>query len=132
MRRLFQNRRSWLLSVFLVVSVFGNAVVYACSSRHPVQMDLDHSAMTPDAAEDSGPCANQRQDEDICKTVRDRMLSIQPSTSQDMQKVRCVTLELFVTSAVTPVLPSVFENRHAIFHPVFAISLPVSFLVLRI
>jgi hypothetical protein len=88
--------------------------------------------MTPGAAEDSGPCANQKQDEDTCKTARNRMLSLQPSTSQDIQKVRCVTLELFVTSAVEPVLPSVFENRHAIFHPVFAISLPVSFLVLRI
>ena len=132
MRRFFRNRRSWLLSVFLVVSVFGNAVVYACSSRHPAQMDLDHSSMTPDPAEDSGPCANQKQDEDICKAVRDRMLSIQPSTSQDIQKVQLVTLELFVATPVEPVLPSVFENRHAIFHPVFAISLPVSFLVLRI
>ncbi len=79
-----------------------------------------------------GPCSEQRHD--ICKSVRNRMLSVQPSVSKAEAFLQAVVLPVpLLVETVEQVVfsPAPFELE-LFYHPVFKLSLPFSFLVLRI
>lgn len=80
---------------------------------------------------DRGPCRQDKQD--VCKSVRDRMLSVQAAVSkaEASQQFLVLALPLLVESAdhvVSHPVPFHLE----IYHPVFKLSLSFVFLNLRI
>jgi len=128
---LFTKKASFLLASTLVFSVLFTAIVYACSGLNLLPMNTHLSSMSGEGVK-RGPCAEHKQD--ICKSVRDRMLSVQLSVSKAEASQQVLVL---------PLLPSVETVKQAVFspapfelqisyHPVFKLSLPFSYLVLRI
>lgn len=66
-------RRPPLIPLLVVFSLLFTSVVYACSGLAPMQMTAMSMPMD-DASMQRGPCSEQKQD--VCKSVRDQMLSI--------------------------------------------------------
>ena len=93
-----------------------------------MQTVFNHSSMNQGMGD--SPCAEPK--EDPCKAVRDRMVTIQPASSQDIQGTLAPTPQLPVDISVHLALPTVFQLWQAAFHAVFKLSLPVSLQVLRI
>jgi hypothetical protein len=79
-------------------------------------------------ASDSFPCGKEKPD--ICKSVRDSMLSVKPSVSGTEQTVTPV--QLLIESPFLLVSTPVTRVTEARFHPVFKPSLSLSYSVLRI
>jgi hypothetical protein len=125
-----------LIASILVVSVLFNSIVYACSGLASVSMALHHSVnsgngMQQDTVE-RGPCAEHKQD--ICQSVRARMLSIQISLSKadEARPLLVAPLPLVIDVIEQTVLPPGPLELKVFYHPVFKLSLPLSLLVLRI
>ena len=81
----FTKKLSFLVASTLVLSLLSTSIVYACSKLDPMNMALQLSSMNGmdgmnKGMIERGPCANHKQG--ICKSVRDRLLSIQPSPSK--------------------------------------------------
>jgi hypothetical protein len=132
--------KSWFLIVsILVVSILFNSVVYACS-----RLDLMGMALQVSSADsmngmngrtiERGPCAEHKQD--VCKSVRDRMLSIQPSPSKaaDSQQPIILFLPLNLIIDIPKHIAFSFGSLtwQTAFHAVFKLPLPFSLRVLRI
>lgn len=140
MRR--QSKRvSLLIGCAVAVSLLFNSVVYACSKLGSVDMAMamhGRSMATTDGmnerAVERGPCSKHKQD--ICKSVRDRMLSLQPSSSKpgDYQQLASLLLPLNVVAAVPAHahLSSGILKWEIAFHSVFKLPLRLFFSVLRI
>jgi len=81
-----------------------------------------------------GPCNQHKQD--ICKSVRNRMLSIQPSSykADDVQQpiILLLPINAIIDIPEHLALSSASGGWEFAFHSVFKISLPLSFSVLRI
>jgi hypothetical protein len=124
-------RRSSLVLFFLaLVSYLFVSVVYACSGLGVMQMTF-MSAPMDDRAVERGPCDKHKQD--VCKSVRDRMLSIQPYKIDVEQPILLllppnlvIGLPKHIASLSAPV------GWEADFHSVFKLPLHLSFSVLRI
>ena len=136
MRKL-STKAGLVIGSVLALSLFFNSVVYACSKLSLV-MPLHGSSMgTTDGmtggSVEKGPCAEHKQD--ICKTVRDRMLSIQPSLYRsDVQQPFLMPLPAALpvgipTHIVSAVRPMTWQTD---FHSVFKLPLSLSLSVLRI
>ena len=132
-------RKSWLLiASILAVSLVFNSIVYACSGLMSVGMVLQGSLKTMDgtnsATVERGPCADHKQD--ICKSVRDRMLSVQPSASKavDSQQTTILFLPLNLIIDIPKHIDFSFGSLtwQTAFHAVFKLPLPFSLRVLRI
>ena len=122
----------------LALSLFFNSVVYACSKLSLVMPMHGSSMGTMDdmtgGSVEKGPCAEHKQD--VCKTVRDRMLSIQPALhrSDDVQQpvpmllpaTLIIDIQRHSASAVSP------QTWRTAFHSIFKLPLSLSFSVLRI
>ena len=67
------KRFAALLVLFSVLSV---TIVHACSGLDSVRMASLHSA-SDDATMAGQPCDQMKHDDDLCKSIRYRMLSIQ-------------------------------------------------------
>lgn len=113
---------------FLLLSV---SIVYACSGIAPMSSSFQQEPMHGGVT-DKGPCTDQKQD--MCRSVRNRMLSVQASPSQGADSLQSSTLSLwlFVEIPRQVVFSPELQVWKAVFHPVFKLSLPFSFLVLRI
>jgi hypothetical protein len=117
---------SVLTFVFLIVSI-----AHACSGLAPVMsMAVQQSPMNMGVGDDS-PCGKEKRD--ICQSVRDSILSTEPSISAvDSLQQWVPLLQLSVDH------PNAFVPSFAIpavgvfFHPVFKLPLTLSYLVLRI
>ncbi len=129
-----------MIGSVLALSLLFNSVVYACSKLGSVGMAMAmHGTSMPmdgtnDGAVERGPCAEHKQD--ICKSVRDRMLSLQPSPSkvEDYQQWAPPILPLTFVIAIPKHIalrPSSLRWEIA-FHSVFKLPLSLSFSVLRI
>ena len=140
MRRLSRNAGIVVGSV-LALSLLVNSVVYACSKLGSLGMAMamhGTSTATTDGMNEKsverGPCSQHKQD--ICKTVRDRMLSTQASTPKaaDYQEPVPLLLPLNLASDVPKHIDFSFAfTRWVIaFHSVFKLPLSLSFSVLRI
>ncbi len=120
-----------LLSLAVVLSLLVTTTVYACSGLRLLQMTTPHSSMDSEDIK-RGPCADHKQD--ICKSVRARMLSIQPGLikAPDGGPLSYFpTLQVVESFKDVVFLPHLFDLK-IVYHPVFKLSLPFSFLVLRI
>ena len=140
MRRL-SKKAGLVIGSVLTLSLLFNSVVYACSKLDSLGMTMAmHSgsmATTHDMNERSverGPCAQHRQD--ICKSVRGRMISLQASLSKagDYQQAAPLLLPVSLVIDIPKHIASpLASTTWAIaFHSVFKLSLPLSFSVLRI
>src|SRR5947208_14548929 len=84
MRKSMPIRKSCLLVVSaLVLSILFNSIIYACSRIDLMTVALHDSSMSGMDGMHGGmvqrePCNQHKQN--ICKSVRNRMLSIQPSS----------------------------------------------------
>ena len=79
----------------------------------------------------NGPC-NQRK-EDVCKSVRDSILSIQPSVSKAEVSQPVLPIQLSIESeSPTHVFSPLAPVTESAIHPVFKLPLTLSYLVLRI
>ena len=117
-----------LISLTLIFILLVNAVIYACSNPHFMETVFNHSSMDQETKET--PCAEPK--EDICQAVRDRMVTVQPVSSQDAQGVLVPILLPPVDIPEHLALPTVSQLWQVIYHAVFKLSLPVSLRVLRI
>jgi len=91
-----------------------------------VSAAMDHSAMEP------GPCSKQKQD--ICKSVRDQMLSVRPSSPVIDITLHVSTVFHSAHVDIPPLmnLLSTAGPPGVLFRPVFKLSYPFSNQVLRI
>lgn len=140
MRRLSKQAGVVIGSV-LALSLLFNSVVYACSKLGSVDMAMamhGRSMATTDGMNggsvERGPCAKHKQD--ICKSVRDRMLSVQPSSSRagDYQQLASLVIpsNLVIDVLKHPPLSSGTLRWEIAFHSVFKLPLHLFFSVLRI
>ena len=143
MRNMRKSKRKvgLVIGSVLALSLLFNSVVYACSKLGSLGMAMSmhaSSMVTTDGMNEKsverGPCSQHKQD--ICKSVRDRMLSVQPSPSkvEDYQQFAPPILPLNFVIAVPKHIafrpPSV--RWEIAFHSVFKLRLSLSFSVLRI
>jgi hypothetical protein len=120
-----------LVSLAIVLSLLITTTVYACSGLGLMQMNTQHSSMDGEGVK-RGPCAEHKQD--ICKSVRERMLSIQPAAFKAPDAgslLYCPTPLVLQSFENVGLLPQPFGVA-IVYHPVFKLSLSFSYLVLRI
>jgi hypothetical protein len=112
-----KRRAALVIGSVLALSLLFNSVVYACSKLGSVSMAMAmHGPSMPmddgtnGGAVERGPCADHKQD--ICKSVRDRMVSVQLSLSkvEDYQQFAPPILPLNFVIAVP---------KHIAFRPPF-------------
>src|SRR5713226_4884478 len=118
MKPLFARKPSFLFASTLIFSVLFTAIVYACSGLGPMRMVFQHDSMNGGMVE-RGPCSEHKQD--ICKSVRQRMLSIQVSSAQTD------TLRVLSTSVEAALQPDVLlasTPSRTVFNPISKISPP--------
>jgi hypothetical protein len=110
--------------VFLAVSI-----VHACAGMAPVNRTAEQSFMNMD--DTNHPCHSEKRD--LCRSVRDSILSLKPSMpGVDSPEPVVIPLllpvegpNLVASSPITPITQRAF-------HPVFKLPLFFSYLVLRI
>lgn len=106
------------------------SITHACSGLAPMKPAVQQSPMNMGGG-NNPPCSKEKGD--ICKSVRDSILSLKPSISaadniQQTLPLRQLSVEsptLLVSSTVAPVI-------EVAFHPVFKLPLFFSYRVLRI
>lgn len=121
-----------IAAIALVFTLLFVSIVYACSGLDQVRMSFQHSSMDGGTMVERGPCSEHKQD--LCKSVRHRMLSIQaPSTqTENSAQVLATPLEPFVEASTTFYVSLASLQLSAAFHPLFKLPLTYSYLVLRI
>src|ERR687891_2283597 len=126
-------RRSSIIPLLLVFSLLFTSVVYACSGLSVMQTKLMSASMDDGAAE-RGPCSKHKQD--ICKSVRERMLSIQPSSYKAIDVQQPLILLLPHNPVINIPKLIAFSSSSVAWeialHSVFKIPLSLSSSVLRI
>jgi len=129
----------FVIASVVAVSILFNSVVYACSKFAPAALapqlaSMDNMAGMAGGMIERGPCADHKQD--ICKSVRDRMLSIRPSPYKlvDLQQpiVAFFPFNLAIDKADQTTFASRSVEWETTFHAVFKLPLPYSLRVLRI
>jgi hypothetical protein len=110
--------------VFLAVSI-----VHACADVASVNRIAQQSFMNIDGT--NQPCHSEESD--FCKSVRDSILSLKPSTPGiESPEQRAIPLLLPVEDANLVASSPINHITQGAFHPVFKLPLPFSYLVLRI
>ena len=141
MSRRVSKQAGLVIGSILALSLLFNSVVYACSKLGFAGMAtaMHGSSMTAtdgmnEKSVERGPCAEHKQD--ICKSVRDRMLSIQPSPYKavDVQQPVPLLLPLNLVIDVPKHIDFSLASTtwEIAFHSVFKLPLSLSFSVLRI
>jgi hypothetical protein len=126
------KRLSAATALFIVFAFLSVSIAHACSGFGPVGVMIEQSSSNAGVA-NNGPC-NQHK-EDVCKSVRDSILSIQPSLSNaDVSQQPVLPIQLSIESEdPTQVgFSLLFPVIGRAFHPVFKLSLSLSYLVLRV
>jgi hypothetical protein len=106
------------------------SIAHACPSLASTNSAIRQTTMNM-AASDGSPCGKEKPD--ICQSVRDRMLSIEPSVSgvDSLEKMVSAAPISFISLNALGSLPAAFVTKVS-FHPVFKLPLTFSYLVLRI
>lgn len=129
-----------VIGSLLALSLLFNSVVYACSKIGMI-MSMHGRSMamaTPDGMDDAAlardPCAQHKQD--VCKSIRDRLLSIQPSLYklEPAQQPIAILLPSNLVTKIPSHITAPFGSLRwqTAFHSVFKLPLPLSLSVLRI
>ena len=130
-RGIFSTRASALPSLFVSISFLVITLVYACSGLKLLHLNSHNVAMSHESVE-RGPCSEHK--EDICASVRDRMLALQPSLSQgvQVQTLAIISSQITVDSILSSAtLAEAFDWKH-FYDPVLKPSLSIAFPFLRI
>jgi len=130
-RPTFSVQASALLSLTLILSLFVTSVVYACSGLRLLHQNSHHVAMSHESVE-RGPCSESK--EDICKSVRDRMLSLQPRASQtdNVEWLSILSSQLAVDSLLPSGLFIQVRDGQSFYDPVLKPHLSIPLPRLRI
>jgi len=126
------RRLSAATALFVVFAFLFVSTSHACSGLGPVGVMIEQSSTDAGVANNS-PCNEHK--EDVCKSVRDSILSVQPSVSKaEVSQQSVLPIQLSIESdGLTQVgFSSLFPAIERAFHPVFKLSLSLSYLVLRI
>ena len=122
---------SLIAAVIVAFGLVFTSIAHACSGLTSLYPAMQQSAMNMGAS-DAAPCGEAKPD--ICKSVRDSMLSVKPSFSAGLDSPERMILTApisFISSTPLESLPVSFLARPT-FHPVFKLPLSFSYLVLRI
>lgn len=103
------------------------SVAHACPDLAPVKLGLQQITMNMET-KDEVPCGDDKSD--LCKSVRDSILSVKPSDSASEQAVP--QLHLAIDAPLLLVPTSVISIVQPTGHPVFNFPLSLSYLALRI
>jgi hypothetical protein len=122
--------RLWLISVLVTFSLLFTSIVYACSGHDFMPMssmsaDMDNKAM------ERGPCDKRKQD--ICKSVRYQMLSVQASSP--VPELLCHVLTPISACFEIPLAMDLLPTTGppgVVVHPVSNLSFSSSSQILRI
>ena len=115
-----------LIVAFAFVTV---SIAHACSGLTPMNLAVQQSPMNMGGG--NPPCSKGKGD--LCQSVRDSILSVKPSISVASNPQQTVPpLQLSIDSPIQIVSSPVAPIIAVSFHPVFKLSLTVSYLVLRI
>ena len=130
-RPVVSGQSSALLCLAIIFSLLLTSVVYACSGLRLLHVNSHHVEMSHESVE-RGPCSESK--EDICKSVRDRMLSLQPRSSQaeDLQLFSVISLQLAVEPILSKVPLSAASESKWLYDPLLQSPLSVAFPLLRI
>ena len=135
------RKTALVIGSILALTLLFNSVVYACSKLGVTGMvkAMPGSTMPTTSGEseksvERGPCAQHKQD--ICKSIRDRMISSQPSLFKERDD-RPPAPQLFLLSLVIEnpsqlAFLALTVRRKIAFNSVFKLPLPLSLSVLRI
>ena len=125
-------RGSRLIPILVISSLLFTSIVHACSGLASMPMSFVFAAMDRPTME-RGPCGKHHT-EDICKSVRDQMISLKASSS-----VADIVLHLStVLQSMRVEVPLLMNLLPAagppgvLFQPVFKLAFPFSNQVLRI
>jgi len=111
--------------VFIFISI-----THACSGLAPINLAVQQSAMNMGGG-NTPPCSKEKGD--ICKSVRDSILTVKPSISAaDNPQQTFPPIQLSVESPTLLVSSTVAPAIEVAFHPVFKLPLTLSYHVLRI
>jgi len=125
LKRLSALAASIVAFAFVIVSI-----AHACSGLTPINLAVQQSPMNMGGG-NNPPCSKEKGD--ICQSVRDSILSVKPSISAAANPQQTVPpLQLSFESPTQLVSSPVAPVIGLAFHPVFKLSLTVSYLVLRI
>ena len=107
------------------------SVVYACSGLDSMQLAFHDSSMDGEKVE-RGPCSDHKQD--ICKSVRNRMITVQVSSSKAEISLVSLALQSSVTAEMfaLPDIGSVSLLSRAFPNSISNISPFLSHVILRI
>lgn len=123
-------RGSRLIPILVISSLIFTSIAYACSGLRSMEMNFASTAIDNSAME-RGPCNNHKHD--ICKFVRDQMLSVLPSSPLVEVALHISTIvqaAYFEMPFLIDLLPT--GPPGVLFNPVFKSSFPFSNQVLRI
>jgi hypothetical protein len=124
-------RVSRFIPIIVISSLLFTSIVYACSGLNSMPMSFMSAAMDHSGME-RGPCSKQKQD--ICKSVRDQMLSLKASSSVPdiVLHLSTVLQSMHVQAPLLINLLSSAGPPGVVFRPVLKLSFPFSNQVLRI
>jgi hypothetical protein len=123
-------RGSRLIPILVTSSLLFTSIAYACSGLKSMEMSFASTAMDNSAME-RDPCNNHKHD--ICRFVRDQMLSVLPSSPLEDIAFHISTIVQaahFEMSLLRNLLPT--GPPGVVFYPVLKFSFPFSSQVLRI
>src|SRR5262249_12369235 len=118
-------RGSRLIPILVISSLLFTSIVYACSGLRSVEMSFTSLAMDTSAT-DRGPCSRHKQD--ICKSVRDQMISVGPSSPLADMVLHLSTI-LHTTHFEIPLLMNLIPTTGPpglLWRPVSRLSFPFS------
>ena len=124
------KRLSAATALFIVFAFLSVSIAHACSGLALVGTVVQQSPMNMGGG-NNPPCNKEKGD--ICQSVRDSILSVKPLISVASNPQQTVPpLQLSIDSPIQIVSSPVAPIIAVSFHPVFKLSLTVSYLVLRI
>ena len=121
-----------LIPFFVAFLLLFVSVVHACPGQDLLMSTTAVSASINESGMESDPCRKPKQD--ICKSVRDQMLSLKAQSSVTGIELR-VSMVLHSAHVDIPPLMNLLSTTGppgVLFHPVFKLSFPFSNQVLRI
>ncbi len=115
-------------SVITIALVFVS-ITHACSGLAPMNPAAQQSPM--DMGRGNPPCSKEKGD--ICKSVRDSLLSVKPSVSEAANPhLTVASVQLSVEIPTQTIFSPAALFIESSYHPVFKLPLSLSYLVLRI
>jgi hypothetical protein len=125
------NKLSFIAAGIVTFAFVFASVAHACAGLTSMNPALQESSINTGAT-DNSPCGEEKPP-DICKFVRDAMLSIKPSVPgiQSPEKMVSPPAIPFASPRLLVSAPVSLATKTS-FHPVFKLQLSFSYLVLRI